>query len=195
MFKIEELKTYVINLDKRPDRLLGINLPIRWERFVATDGELLLDEPPNKRGIFGCHDSHLRLIDKIKNEKYNYYLIFEDDVEVCDNFIDNLESVINKLPEDWELLFLGGWNVGDKKTYCDNIDIAEKVYCMHAYIFKSNIVDKLYKKYSSRKYKVDVLLAELLPELKAYICNPTIAWQKPGFSNIENKVTDNKHLR
>ena len=195
MFKIEKLNTYVLNLDRRPDRLKQLNLPIKWERFSATDGQIYTDVIPKQRGWRGCYDSHTRLINGLKNEKSEYYLIFEDDVEVCDNFIEKLEKTVNQLPEDWELLFLGGWNVGDKINHSVGIDIANKVYCMHAYMVKSNALDKLIEKYNSRIYKVDVLLAELLPELKSYICNPTIAWQRPGFSDIENRETNNVHLR
>ena len=195
MFKITDLKTYVINLDRRPDRLKQLNLPILWERFSATDGQCYTNAIPKERGWMGCHDSHLRLVNKLKTEKSNYYLILEDDVEVCNNFVDNLEKIVNKLPKDWELLFLGGWNIGDKINYYEGIDIANKVYCMHAYMIKSEIIDKLINKFSSRVYKVDVLLAELLPEINSYICNPTIAWQRPGFSDIENRETNNVHLK
>lgn len=195
MFKIEDLKTYVINLDRRPDRLNELKLPISWERFSATDGQKYTESPVKERGWRGCYDSHLRLINKLKNEESNYFLILEDDVEVCDNFIEKLERIINELPKEWELLFLGGWNVGDKTKYCEGIDIANKVYCMHAYMIKSELIDKLINKFSSRIYKVDVLLAELLPEINSYICNPTIAWQRPGFSDIENRKTNNVHLK
>ena len=195
MFKIEQVKTYVINLDRRPDRLQEIKLPITWERFSATDGRIYVDSPVKNRGWMGCYDSHVRLVEKLKNEKSDYYLIFEDDIDVCDNFIQTLEKTVNNLPEDWELLFLGGWNVGDKINHCEGIDVANKVYCMHAYMIKAEIIDKLLEKYKSRTYKIDVLLAELLPELKSYICNPTIAWQRPGFSDIENRETNNVHLK
>lgn len=195
MFKIEDLKTYVINLDRRPDRLNELKLPISWERFSATDGQKYTESPVKERGWRGCYDSHLRLTDKLKNEESNYFLILEDDVEVCDNFIDVLKEKISKLPEDWELLFLGGWNVGDKIKYCDGIDLANKVYCTHAFLFKKETIDKLLMKYNSRVYKIDVLLAELLPELNAYICSPTIAWQRPGFSDVVNKETNNVHLK
>ena len=192
---INDIKTYVINLDKRPDRLFNLNIPVKWERFEATDGEIYSNQPKHMKGWMGCHNSHTRLIEKITNENHNLFMIFEDDVELCDDFIYKLEIIINSLPKDWELLFLGGWNVGEKIQYNEFVDVAKKVYCMHAFIINKSISKKLLEKFKERVYKVDVLLAEILPEINAYICNPTIAWQRAGFSNIEHIVTDNKHLR
>jgi GR25 family glycosyltransferase involved in LPS biosynthesis len=109
--------------------------------------------------------------------------------------MNKLETIINNVPENWELLFLGGWNVGEKIKINDYVDLAEKVYCMHAYMFKPETAKKLLNKFKNRVYKIDVLLCELLPDINAYICNPTLAWQRPGFSNIEYKETDNTHLK
>lgn len=188
-------KVYVINLDKRVDRISELKLPFNWERFSATDGEIYTNVPPKEKGWRGCHNSHTNLIEKTTKDDEDFFIIFEDDVEVSEGFIDKLNSIVESLPDDWELLFLGGWNVGEKIKYNDFVDLANKVYCMHAYMFKSTIAEKLFNKFNERVYKVDVLLAELLPELKSYICNPTIAWQRPGFSDIEKRETNNIHLK
>jgi GR25 family glycosyltransferase involved in LPS biosynthesis len=189
------IKTFVINLDKRTDRISELKLPLEWERFSATDGQQYVNAAVKERGWRGCYDSHLRLIEKINNYDSNLFIVFEDDVEVCDDFILKLNNVIDTLPNDWELLFLGGWNVGEKIKYNESVDLAKKVYCMHAYMFKKETAIKLLNKFKQREYKVDVLLAELLPEINAYICNPTLAWQRPGFSDIQYKETNNIHLK
>jgi GR25 family glycosyltransferase involved in LPS biosynthesis len=191
----KNIKSYVINLDKRVDRISELKLPLEWERFSATDGQKYVDNIPKERGWRGCYDSHVRLIEKTINDDAELFIIFEDDVEVTDNFMDKLETIINNVPENWELLFLGGWNVGEKIKINDYVDLAEKVYCMHAYMFKPETAKKLLNKFKNRVYKIDVLLCELLPDINAYICNPTLAWQRPGFSNIEYKETDNTHLK
>jgi GR25 family glycosyltransferase involved in LPS biosynthesis len=191
----ENIKIYVINLDKRPDRLSDLKIPLIWERFKATDGEQYNLAPKHERGWRGCYDSHTRLMEKIVNGDDMLYLIFEDDVELCDDFNNKLFNIIQTLPEDWELLFLGGHNKGKQIAYNEFVDLADDVLCMHAFLFKHSISEKLLNKFKSRVYKVDVLLRELLPELNSYICNPTIAWQRAGFSNIENRVTNNVHLK
>jgi GR25 family glycosyltransferase involved in LPS biosynthesis len=192
---LDKIKIYVINLDKRPDRLSSLNIPLKWERFVATDGDIFINNKPKERGWRGCYDSHVRLMEQITNSEDGLYLIFEDDVELCDNFNDRLLTLLKSLPEDWELLFLGGHNRGVKIKYNEFLNLANDVVCMHAFLFKHNISEKLLNKFKSRVYKVDVLLCELLPTLNSYICSPTIAWQKAGYSNIEYIVTNNVHLR
>jgi GR25 family glycosyltransferase involved in LPS biosynthesis len=192
----ENIKTYVINLDRRTDRISDLKIPLAWERFSATDGkEKYSNKPIKERGWRGCQDSHIRLLEKIINENEDIFIVFEDDVEVGENFMNNLKSVVESLPTDWDLLFLGGWNVGEKIKFNDLTDIAKSVYCTHAYMFKKDVAKKMLNKFKEREFKVDVLLAELLPSINAYICNPTIAWQRPGFSDVENIVTNNIHLK
>lgn len=192
----ENIKTYVINLDRRTDRISDLKIPLTWERFSATDGkEKYSNNPIRERGWRGCQDSHIRLLEKIINENEDIFIVFEDDVEVGENFMNNLNSVAESLPTDWDLLFLGGWNVGEKIKFNDLTDIAKSVYCTHAYMLKKDVAKKMLDKFKEREFKVDVLLAELLPSINAYICNPTIAWQRPGFSDVENIVTNNIHLK
>ena len=57
-------------------------------------------------------------------------------------------------------------------------------------IFGSYINGKIIEGINIRDWKIDVLLSEVLISGKCFIANPTIAWQKEGFSDIENKVID-----
>jgi len=187
------IKTYVINLERRKDRLDALSIPFEWDRFEAFDGSNL---PPSKmRGHIGCLYSHRNLLNKIKSEKNEATMIFEDDVVLCDDFSSRLDAVLEDLPDDWDLLYLGGWNVGDKKNFSDRIDIAEKIYTTHAYIIRDKFIDIALQHLDSRDWKVDVLLAESLVHGKCFICNPVLAWQREGFSDIANKTTNNIHLR
>lgn len=188
------IKTYVINLKKRPDRLNELNIPFEWERFEAFDGSIF-ETSKRMQGHLGCLNSHRSVLNKIKSENIEMSIVLEDDVELCDDFTSKLNSIILDLPIDWDLLYLGGWNIGEPKKFKDGIDIAEKVYTTHAYIIRYKFIDTALKYLNSRDWKVDVLLAESLIYGKCFICNPTLAWQRKGFSDIEQKITDNTHLR
>ena len=59
-----------------------------------TDGEISL-----MMHHFECY--------KIISQKYNYAIIFEDDVILADNFKNRIEKYISELPEDWDMLFFG----------------------------------------------------------------------------------------
>lgn len=111
-----ELKKYVINLKRRDDRLKELRLPFDYTIFEATDGrEVFSQYPIKQQGFMGCWDSHRRLFNKIKEENTEYTLIMEDDVDLVENFNERLNEVISELPNDWDLLYLGGWNV-DRKS-------------------------------------------------------------------------------
>lgn len=193
---MEGIKSYVINLKRRQDRLEELNLPFKYEIFEATDGKKhFTNESLIMQGHYGCLDSHKRLLMKVKDEKLEKVLILEDDVEVCDEFNIKLNEIMGELPEDWDLLYLGGWNLGEIERYSKSLNLAKKVYTTHAYIVRDKFYDTILNKITSENGKVDVLISDILPIGKCFICNPTIAWQREGFSDIVNKITNNIHLR
>jgi GR25 family glycosyltransferase involved in LPS biosynthesis len=61
----------------------------------------------NRRGFIGCALTHLNLWKNLLNDENNdYYIILEDDVELCSNFKDKLTIIENELI-DCEMLILG----------------------------------------------------------------------------------------
>lgn len=193
---MKEIKSYVINLKRRNDRLEKINLPFNYEIFEATDGKIdFADYPIKQQGFMGCWDSHRRLFTHVKNNKLDMVLVLEDDIEVCDDFNNKLSKVMSELPEDWDLLYLGGWNVGDVEKYSESLNWAKKVYTTHAFIVRDKFYDTILEGINLRKWKVDILISDVLPLGNCFICEPTLAWQREGFSDIENKVTNNVHLK
>lgn len=101
-------KSFVINLDRRPDRMESIrnqldNLPVNLTRVSACDGTKLVLNPRLRSlcrkgnyfmrpGVIGCALSHLKLYDQLLHESDDIdgYLIFEDDVTSNDNFIKQM---------------------------------------------------------------------------------------------------------
>ena len=102
---------------------------------------------------------------------------------------------MKQLPSDWDLLYLGGWNVGEKVKYSELLNVASKVYTTHAFIVQNKFYDVILESINSRRWKVDVLISDILPKGKCFIADPIIAWQKEGFSDIVNKITNNTHLK
>lgn len=189
-------KKFVINLKRREDRLRELKLPFDYEIFEATDGKIHFpNEVANLVGHLGCWDSHRRLLEKIKEENIEYTLIFEDDAVVCDDFIKKMEIVVSELPEDWDLLYLGGWNTGEIKKYSEHLNLAEDVLTTHSYLIRQKFVDTLLSSIYNRKFKIDVVFCDALKKGKCFISNPVLSWQREGYSDIVNKVTNNVHLK
>lgn len=193
-----EIQTYVINLERRIDRLNELKIPFKYEVFVATDGLRTFDNNTYSRhelGHLGCKDSHRRLLSKIYDDGLDYCLVFEDDVELCDDFEVKLSSIIKELPEDWDMLYLGGWNLGEKKPYTDTLDIAETVYTTHSYLIRRKFIPLLINQLDTNESKkVDVVFSVLQKQHKCFITSPILCWQRMGFSDIQNKITNNTHL-
>lgn len=99
-----------INLEKRKDRLEYFqNLMHKhnihhYERFNAVDGSNLkitqniIDIFRNnnfgwRRGVIGASLSHISLWNELVNSTYDYYIIFEDDIKLCEDFEQKLELV------------------------------------------------------------------------------------------------------
>ena len=64
-------------------------------------------------GEIGCMLSHFRAINNIAKGKYAYGLIFEDDLQLANNFKEKLEHLIAKAPKKWDILKLDGTSVRD----------------------------------------------------------------------------------
>jgi alpha(1,3/1,4) fucosyltransferase len=106
-----ELPVFVINLDRRPDRLQ--RLGVKAQRWPAVDGRALKLTPelrtllaPNdffwKKGVAGCALSHLGLWKKVAAE--GSALILEDDAVLRPGW----QEALKDLPADLDILYLGG---------------------------------------------------------------------------------------
>jgi len=122
-------KAFVVNLDRRPDRLLkfGQRFPRvsdwSYERFSAIDGNKLKtngnfpisiqqlfrdNDFCSKPSVIGCAMSHIKLWQTLVNDNSNdSYIIYEDDVEFVENYAWKLYSLLQKITFDWDILFLG----------------------------------------------------------------------------------------
>lgn len=104
--------SFVISLPKRYERyknfMTGYPYPVR--RFDALDGEAVM--PPDwwkaGNGAWGCYRSHLSCIEQGMNENVGTLAIFEDDCEFVPDFSERLQSFLQHVPQDWDMLYLGG---------------------------------------------------------------------------------------
>ena len=117
---------YVINLDRRQDRLKSFveHHPYfkgKVRRHKAVDGLSLKLTPrlssllkPNdflwKKAVSGCALSHLKLWTMLlcDSEEIQTYLIMEDDARLEPGWKDIWSQMYSKLPDDWECIYLGG---------------------------------------------------------------------------------------
>lgn len=184
------MKTYVINLAKRTDRMeemKSAGVPFPYERFPATESSEFIDVQPNARlrAHYACHDSHLRLLKKIRDDGDEMAMVLEDDCDFISNFSsDKIMEIMYGLPDDWDFLYLGGVN-NNKISHNEFVDFAYNIYQTHAYIIRKKFLNTLIYQLENWQYKVDVVFSEALKLGKCFICNPPIAVQRESESDID----------
>jgi GR25 family glycosyltransferase involved in LPS biosynthesis len=170
----DNVKIFIINLLNRPikkqymiDQLTSCNL--NYNVFEAVDGtklsiDSLLDnnitdqsksmiymKRPMRRGEVGCALSHIFIWNGLlSDDKYKYYLIFEDDAIIPDDFKDKLEVILKDVEgKDWDILYLNDNCHGHFKKQCDGDDYSDTTilpfragYGLYGYIINKKFADK-----------------------------------------------------
>lgn len=132
MHHLSQVMTYVINLDRSPQRLADMKqrlepLSLQWQRVSAVEGKLLdlstLPElsmtsfmanhgRPVKPAEVGCYLSHLRVCRLfLEQSSHEFALILEDDVKFAPDFMAVLDGLLQHT-QDWDLVRLSGFHSG-----------------------------------------------------------------------------------
>jgi glycosyl transferase family 25 len=122
--------TYVINLDRSPDRLkdmtkLAQERGFQFKRWPAVDGRKLTKEElrakgatywslkdltKKRHGEFGAFLSHQTLWKHLSEKSVAEdpaYLVLEDDILLGLDFKTKLANLLKRTPSDWDVLLLG----------------------------------------------------------------------------------------
>jgi GR25 family glycosyltransferase involved in LPS biosynthesis len=196
-------KVYCINLDRREDRLENFKKEVEkydlgeFERFSAYDGKTLDMSKYDTRlnpGELGVILSNIDIINDAKEKKYNNILIVEDDCIFTDEIL-NIQEYFNVLPNNWEMLYMGG-NHNTHMGVPEPIKINDKVvklhstYSAHFVGIKSNMYDTIKVILERYREPLDVSYVRLQKSFDAYSFYPAMAKQKSNFSDIQNKNID-----
>ena len=142
-------KIYFINLDKRPNRYEHFlkqchdnNIKFsKINRFKALDGDTYNFSLNEKKmfinvdyrtqnyanKIMGNQLSHYYILKEMIKNNYKYIIIFQDDIIIKNNFIIDIENIINNIPSDAEIINIAfhkfasynqfiPWNFNEKNT-------------------------------------------------------------------------------
>lgn len=195
---------FVINLDHREDRLKAITIELAKHGIVAERIPAIKGNPRrlHVEGLpadVGCTLSHVKCIEVAKERGYKSVLIFEDDAVLRDNFTSLFKDYWSRVPEDWDMVYLGGNHWGRHLEMKDNprLDkVADNVYrtlhtlTTHAYVIKDTIYDKVIEYLGVANKPVDMMYVDLQQTCKVYALRPNLAWQKADISDINNKSCD-----
>jgi GR25 family glycosyltransferase involved in LPS biosynthesis len=206
----DEVEFKCINLSQRTDRrewvethLKSFNIPFEFfnARVSTQNYDNLKFLQGIKSGNIGCALSHYELI---KNHSGNKILgIFEDDVLLCEDFLERFTYIENNFNLDWDIFFLSSfyhlntdnnrWNKsGDFEfTGTKYIHRVYGSFCTHSYLVNPNSKDKILKlirENSHKSYAIDHLYILIQPELNCFSFTPGMANQIVSHSDIDNTV-------
>lgn len=137
------------------------------------------------------YKSHTNLWKYIWDNRIQYALVFEDDVIIPENFLVELEGILEKnIPENWDILFFGILRMMAKKT--ENPDfhriLNKKGYNngLHCYFVNSQSTKKLLRIITQvgAVNQIDILLRDHAHIYQFYIYRDLLV--KQDVDNIES---------
>lgn len=209
------------------DKIYCIHLPEEKKRFDLLQVELsrfnlqsrteyIHADPPSKnfkmnnmrrnsRGEFGVNLSQIKAIVHATVSNNQCPLFIEDDIVFAPDTIDRLNEAIEELPENWELLYLGGHPRGpipqyQAKRYSKNLVKIGRFSFAECYAInnKNGLLLKFFDEWTDRiskeKAMYDIILGDFAAKCNAYCVYPLISKQYTGMSSISGKYDDKNNL-
>jgi hypothetical protein len=176
------MKCRVVHLSTRPDRMMGLPKEISkmfldYEIFYAVNPPGITDP---KIASSCTHIDVLRSV-------YGDLLVCEDDVCFLNQGREIFNIAYSQLPEDWDMLYLGGHIHTPAERYSDNLyRIRFGVHCNHAILYSEKARDFILSNYNVWENDIKAydhwlyMIGQGL--MNCYMCYPVIAYQKPGYS-------------
>ncbi len=194
-YPLESIEKYLINLDKRTDRLHittkllndhGFTNIIRYpavngkeissfelEKLVAPHAINSIKQ--NQRtehhqlsyGAVGCSLSHINIWKEFNNSTslYSDMIMIFEDDVLPSFTITDLHKYLEYVPEDWDILFLGAL-INKGNTINNVVSKINKFYCMHSYIIRKKCIPFLLKHAFPLEKQIDSWLSDLANENK-----------------------------
>lgn len=134
--------------------------------------------------------STYQILKEFYDSKDYTQLFLEDD---CDfRNLHLLNQVLRELPKDFDIFYLG-CNVRDEKPerVSQHIYRVKDCWTTHAVVYRKPIVKFILDNHPGESEQMyDNWLAGQLPNWKAYVCKPFLAYQRPRKSSIWDTVVN-----
>lgn len=182
---------YCLNLDKNPERWDKcvpefIKVGINYVERIITHAE------EGDRRYISFNHAHYDAIKK-GYETGEPFCIFEDDIAFDDRW-KYVEEAMNQLPDNWDMLYLGAnitgsdtmeWQMPMKATA--NLCRLFNAWMTHAIVYSNRAAKWVLENFNPDQFPVydEWLRINAMPYREAYIINPMICYQIPGWSDVQ----------
>jgi GR25 family glycosyltransferase involved in LPS biosynthesis len=210
--RLKNIDFKCINLKDRSDRrewvdshLPKFDIQYKYHNALKNNEnyKYLKFSPNYKPGNIGCATTHY---DLLKNYSGTKVLgIFEDDVQLSEDFLDRFKYIEENFNLEWDMFFLSSfYHLNDDKLRWHktgdfeftDIKYIHRVYgsfCTHAYLVNPKSIDKiltLMEENMDKSFAIDHLYILIQPQLNCYSFTPGMATQIVSTSDIDHKVKD-----
>lgn len=160
--------------------------PEKITRLAASEDE---------NGQRGRRQSHLQALRLAQQHGWQNYLLLEDDAVILKQekhiqVLNTLLASLAKIP--WQVMILGGEiSQGTMLKSLPGLVHARDCRKVCAYLVNSRYYPQLAQQMSNDEHSLEACWQPLLRADKWLACYPSLCYQRPGFSDIEKKTTDN----
>jgi GR25 family glycosyltransferase involved in LPS biosynthesis len=154
-------------------------LGIEYERHSAVNGRELGINP-----IFAGTMSHVEVLRKYPDKKV---LVLEDDAQFVDDFNQKFEEVIQTLPNNWDIFYLGALVPKETgKLLPVNKHWNKQVFTTgsQAYCINPTRVNYFIENLDGYEWYIDIGLRVFAEKYNAYITQPNLVTQFPSYSDL-----------
>jgi GR25 family glycosyltransferase involved in LPS biosynthesis len=148
------------------------------------------------KNAYHCHQTHRKILEKIveQGKPHHTYLLLEDDCQLQPNFDKVLEEASRQMDElklDWDLFYLGVniyWSSVNQVSK-NILKLNNGAYCFHCIGLKQPMAKILLDQKPVGPF--DYIASTVIqPKYNCYAVWPTIAWQRKGWSNVNQAFED-----
>lgn len=185
------------------DTIAVINLPHRTDRLtefkdeanrVGLTGAFVLDGVLNDNRTIGFNKAQYNALAFLSMHGGGG-LVLEDDVIFKNH--EHLEQAMSELPDDWDMCYLGANIVGTDlcswptpERFSKHLSRIKQAWTTHAIAYSAKGVQRILTTWMPGDQIYDDVLRCNLENMEAFIVNPMVADQRPGYSDIWQRDTD-----
>jgi GR25 family glycosyltransferase involved in LPS biosynthesis len=169
------MKAVLINRADRPERLKESQRQFEQYGMEVEVFPAVISNP----GWKGCRDSHLAVLEKYKDERF--IMIFEDDVLFLEDPMQPIAKVIEELPQNWDMLYLGISPSQKYEKFSPHLYRVNGGYTTHAILWHNRPNGAVNFALSHRKdiLKIDVFLGATVHKIfNCFVIYPLLCTQR-----------------
>ena len=210
---MKEYNLFYINLKERQDRKQLIEkefekLKNKKYKFKTKR----IDASYHIDGRIGVAESHIKALELAKKLNLNQVMIAEDDLFIKEDLVNKYFDIINNFKKKWDVIILSGWFfplLGEKEEKINkNITKCKATQTCTWYLVKKSYYNVLINSFTESKnnliensdnilkifteigihpWAIDQHWKNLQKKDNWYRFNINLGYQKPDYSNIENR--------